>query len=92
MIKIGEINPLAVHGLRQLTHCPPHFERVVFDLRVTKRDILDWINENLEGRFYIGIVDTKSDKSFSRQQCVAFEHGGETSYFSLMLSQINSMT
>ncbi len=93
MLKNGEINLLNVHGLRQIAHCPPHFERVVFDLYVTEKTITDWLYENLEGRFYIGEVDTRSQKpngKLMRQHCVAFELHEEASYFSLLLPQINS--
>ena len=64
MLKHGEVNPLDVFGLRKLDHCPPHFERVIFDLRLSKKDIIDWIYENLEGRFYHGSYDTISENGF----------------------------
>jgi hypothetical protein len=93
MLKHGEPNPLNVHGLRQLAHCPPHFEQVVFDPQVGEKDICDWIYENLEGRFYLGIVDisrTPGGKPIDRNMLVAFELASEASYFSLSLPQINS--
>jgi hypothetical protein len=91
MLKHGEVNPLNVFGLRQLTHCPPHFERVQFDLSSSEKDITDWIYENLQGRFYIGSVDVKQPDSRPtfRQALVAFENASEASYFSLFLPQIN---
>ena len=57
MLKHGEVNPLNVHGLRELAWCPPHFERVQFDCIIGTNDLTDWIYENLQGRFYIGEVD-----------------------------------
>ena len=54
MLKHGEPNPLNVFGLRKLDHCPPHFERVVFDIKTSEKQITDWIHENLSGRFYLG--------------------------------------
>lgn len=90
MLKHGEVNPLNVFGLRQLTHCPPHFERVQFDLSCGEKDITDWIYENLEGRFYIGPIDvTIETRPTFRQTLVAFEQASEASYFSLFLPQIN---
>jgi len=86
VLKLGEVNPLNVHGLRQLTHCPPHFERVEFLPVVTNKEISDWIFENLQGRFYIGNVDTPQQ----RHALVAFELASEASYFSLLLPQINT--
>ena len=91
MLKHGEVNPLNVFGLRQLTHCPPHFERVQFDLSSSEKDITDWIYENLQGRFYIGSVDVRQpdNRPTFRQALVAFEQASEASYFSLFLPQIN---
>ena len=86
MLKHGDINPLNVHGLRQLKHCPPHFERVEFLPMVTNKQISDWIFEHLEGRFYIGSIDTPQQ----RLTLVAFELASEASYFSLLLPQINT--
>jgi hypothetical protein len=92
MLKHGEVNPLNVFGLRQLNHCPLHFEPVQFDLRVNEKDITDWIYENLQGRFYIGVVDIPQSRTGNvtmRQQIVAFEHASEATYFSMFLTQIN---
>jgi hypothetical protein len=94
MLKHGEVNPLNVHGLRQLAHCPPHFEQVVFTNYLTHKELTDWIFENLEGRFYIGDIDvarTPGGKTFDRQTLAAFELPGEASYFSLCLTQINQL-
>lgn len=85
MLKHGEVNPLNVHGLREVAWCPPHFERVTFESYVKEKDLSSWIYENLSGRFYIG--DT--DEGGKRQVIVAFESPGEASYFSLCLTQIN---
>ena len=92
MLKHGEVNPLNVSGLRKLEHCPPHFERVLFDIRSTQKQITDWIYENLEGRFWIGdAYSSKSDNSraMSIEKCAAFERHSEASYFSLMLDTVN---
>lgn len=92
MLKHGEVNPLNVHGLRELAWCPPHFERVQFDLICSEKDITDWIYENLQGRFYIGPIDvTQPDnRPTFRQTLVAFENSSEASYFSLALPQFNT--
>lgn len=88
MLKHGEVNPLNVHGLRQLDWRPPHFTQVQFDSHVTKAVITNWLYENLTGRFYIGDVDSNNN----RRILVAFESPGEASYFSLCLNQINPET
>lgn len=85
MLKHGEVNPLNVHGLRELGWCPPHFERVTFESHVTNMNLSNWIYENLSGRFYIG----NTDENNKRQVVVGFESPGEASYFSLCLSAIN---
>jgi hypothetical protein len=90
MLKHGEANPLAVFGLRQLDHCPPHFTRVVFDLKSPEKAITDWVWTNLTGRFWYGDWYHKDDQgNVNFQKCVAFEIPGEASMFALLLSEIN---
>lgn len=93
MLKHGEVNPLNVFDLRQLSHCPPHFMVVPFDLRTSIKDITDWIYEHLSGRFYIGDYFDSSDEDPSKvkmQKVVAFELHEEASYFGLFLPNINT--
>ena len=91
MLKHGEINPLNVFGLRELSHCPPHFYPVKFELKTQEKNIKDWIYENLEGRFWIGdVYELNSNNSAEMQKCVAFENHAESSYFSLFLDKFNS--
>lgn len=85
MLKNREVNPLAVFNLRQLAFCPPHFQKITFSLITNFDDILDWIHENTESRFYI------SRMTGSANVCVAFETHSETTYFALMLQDINSV-
>lgn len=90
MIKYGEVNPLNVHGLRRLEHCPPHFAKVEFSIRVPEKTITDWIYENFDGRFWFGDQYFKTPGgSVSYNKCASFEIGGEASYFALILDQIN---
>ena len=92
MIKHGEANPLDVFDLRQLDHCPPHFEVISFDMRASPKAITDWIYENLSGRFYIGDYFDANDEApnkVSMQKMVAFELHEEASYFGLFLPNIN---
>jgi hypothetical protein len=90
MIKHGEVNKLAVFGLRELDHCPPHFTPVDFDLRPSRKAIVDWIWENLSGRFWCGDHYYK-DEDGTIQMCVrvGFEIAGEASMFALILDTIN---
>ena len=95
MLKLNEVNPLAVFGLRQLEHCPPHFTPVDFDCLVDDKDITDWIWANLDGRFYFGDAYTKevseeATLSTGFLKRAAFETAGEASYFALVLSTFNT--
>jgi hypothetical protein len=90
MLKHGEANPLAVFGLRQLDHCPPHFTRVEFDLKSPEKAISDWVWTNLTGRFWYGDWYHKDGQgNVNFQKCVAFEIPSEASMFALLLSEIN---
>lgn len=87
-----DINPLNVFGLRRLDHCPPHFEKVFFNLKTYEKVISDWVYINLSGRFYLGDHYSHSLREGDRVQiekCIAFEIPAEASYFSLLLSDIN---
>lgn len=91
MTKLFQVNPLNVHGLRVLEHCPPHFYAVDFDLSASAKKISDWIYENLSGRFYFGEVFVTDENSGSTvmKRRAAFEIHSEASYFALSLTEIN---
>jgi hypothetical protein len=89
MLRNGEANPLTVHGLRELAHCPPHFVKVTFELRNSYKQIADWIWENFEGRFWLGDHYYLTESGTTAMgACAAFEIPGEASMFSLCLDQI----
>lgn len=91
MLKHGEVNPLNVHGLRELDHCPPHFTLVTVNyFDYNDRKIRDWIYENLSGRFYQGLVDLREDGAMQRKHQIGFELAGEASFFSLCLPSIKN--
>jgi hypothetical protein len=89
MLIHGEVNPLNVFGLRRLDHCPPHFEKILFDLKCEIKIVSDWIYTNLEGRFYLGDHSYSQDGVFTIQTLAAFERASDASYLGLMLDQIN---
>jgi hypothetical protein len=89
MLKYGEVNPLAVFGLRELEHCPPHFIQVDFPLKAHEKEISDWIWANLSGRFWYGDRYYKNKNVVEMCRCAAFEIPGEASMFALILDQIN---
>ena len=86
-LKDGTVNPLAVAGLRRVDFCPPHFTKFPFNMITTEKVILDWLYENLEGRFYLGKGVSSDETGLS--ECIGFELHEEASYFALILSQIN---
>lgn len=86
-----EINPLNVFGLRRVEHLPPHFEKLLFDLRTGEKNITDWVYEHLHGRFYFGdSYGSKEDGTLMICKCIAFEEASELSYFGLFLDSINT--
>lgn len=90
MSTIREINPLAVHGLRRMAHCPPHFEAVLFDIATEEQDILDWIHVHCAGRFFFGdSFTTNLSGQIGMCKKAAFETHSEASYFGLLLADIN---
>lgn len=89
MIANKEPNPLTVHGLRELDHCPPHFVKVNFELRINRKQVIDWIWENFEGRFWFGDLYYLTEAgNCGMTTCAAFEIPGEASMFALCLDQI----
>ena len=89
MLKHGEVNSLAVFGLRRLEHCPPHFTRVSFDISTTDKVVSDWIYEHLTGRFYLDDEYKRVENNTQIQKLAAFEIPGEASMFALTLDTIN---
>jgi hypothetical protein len=91
MLKHGEANPLAVWGLREIDHCPPHFTPVDFEIYANDKLIRDWIWANLEGRFYFGphYYRDQETKKIAMIKRAAFELPGEASMFALILAHIN---
>jgi hypothetical protein len=91
MLKYGEINPLAVFGLRQLEHCPPHFTAVDFERRTANDKVIsDWVWTNLAGRFWYGDYYYKSaDGNVQVCKRIAFEIPSEASMFALIIDSIN---
>jgi hypothetical protein len=84
-----EINKLNLHKLRRvMNYHPPHFTKVTFDQYVPENKIIDWVYENLQGRFAAYPVTV--DNSRVLQYCVSFELDAEAAYFGLVLPAINS--
>lgn len=87
-----QANPLNIFGLRRIAWCPPHFEKLTFDLRADEKKITDWIYTHLTGRFYFDVNYVHSLKEGTHvgmTHCAAFEIPSEASYFALFLDDIN---
>jgi hypothetical protein len=92
MLRDGQPNPLAVHGLREMDTCAPHLVKVPFELKASRKILTDWIWENLEGRFWFGDIYFINETSgnIDMSVCAAFEIPGEATMFALCLSQFNT--
>lgn len=47
----GTVNPLSVLGLRRLSFIPEHFATITIASNGTSKEIDNWINFNLNGRY-----------------------------------------
>ena len=85
MIKGEKINPLEVFKVRRVEFCPPYFEQHTFPTRYNlSQAMIEWIEHNMAGRFYIGSALELDDQSNIRSSTkVAFEKLSEMSYFML---------
>lgn len=86
MLANYEANPLNVHGLREMSFCPPHFTKVSMEgSYIFPITVRNWLYQNLEGRFYMHMESGRQSIIF-----IAFEISGEASYFALMRDQIQN--
>lgn len=52
-LKVGEVNPLSVLGLRRLNFIPGHFGKITVSKAIDARLLDHWINYNLNSRYAI---------------------------------------
>lgn len=86
MIRYGEANPLNVFGLRQVVtdRCPPHFTKVdLIPLRIAEDRLLNWVYENLSGRFFISQFQREANVYF-----IAFEISSDATQLILCADQL----
>lgn len=79
-----QINLLTALNLRRVNVLPPHFLPVYFILRGSEKDVVDWIAENLQGRFFVAhrvVISATGQPTIL--YCAAFEDHSESTYFSL---------
>ena len=78
------IKELDVLELRRVLFCPDHFVRTElprsYNLEIA---MVQWIQDNLTGRFFFGINVTLKDNAISKVYTVGFEKASELSFFML---------
>lgn len=84
-MKDFNINPQNVIGGRRLECLLPHIEPVFLDhLGFNNRHKLsEWIEGNLNGRYYIGFINRLFDNRIITQEIVGFEDPYESTIFLL---------
>lgn len=91
-LKSGKVNPLNVLGLRKVSFPAHHF---VYTKLPNPRPgalakIDNWINQNLNGRYYIGNSIDLIDNNIVYVANIGFEIEKELSFFSLAYSDLNT--
>jgi hypothetical protein len=84
----SNINPLNAYNLRRVAYCPPYF--VTIQLNSDHIDsVVDWIYENLQGRFYCGKRNIAASDLIgsitSNRFTIGFELAEEATLFGLSL-------
>jgi hypothetical protein len=79
-----EINALDVLEKRKLDFLPPHLTAISISApSYNSRQIVEWITENLKGRYYFGPTLVLDNGSLRAQEVVAFEDPKEYTMFLL---------
>lgn len=88
-MKEFKINPINLCGGRRFEYLPPHIETIeirsnrgifVFD---SKTKIIDWIEENLKGRYFYGTTNKLIDNEIFMCDSIGFEDPYEATLFLL---------
>jgi hypothetical protein len=87
LLKTKDPNALNFFEIRKAKYPLPYFEYIQIPLKYNLEiPMTNWIQDNLKGRFYIGIaltVQTKETKSIAKVLKIGFEDPKELSYFTL---------
>jgi len=91
-IKNGKPNPLNYFDLRKVRFASPHFKYIILDkFNPTYFSSLeDWINKNLNNRYYIGqslMLDNKNTIIYCTK--IGFESEKELSFFTIACPLLN---
>lgn len=82
-----QINPLNVLGGRRLDFLPPHITPIPNNigarLSSSRMEIIDWIESNLKGRYFIGTQTKLENDRFVQYEAIGFEDPYEATLFLL---------
>lgn len=81
----GEINPLNVLGIRQLSVMPEHFYKISLSHLILKSDFLEyWIEFNLNSRYSITRMTVlENEKILNERLVIGFEDEKDLTIFCL---------
>ncbi len=80
----GEINALNVLGIRKLSFIPTYFAKIVIEHKNDTREIENWIDYNLNGRFSINSTySLDSNNKITKVIEIGFEDPKELVIFTL---------
>lgn len=86
-MKEFKINPLNVLGGRRLNFLPPHFNlltlKIGYDSLYDRNMIINWVESNLKGRYFIGSLTKLEDNRIIRYDAIGFEDPYEATLFLL---------
>ena len=91
-LKNGKVNPLNVLGLRKVSFPAHHFvyTQISNSKPGSMSKIDSWIQQNLNGRYYIGNSIDLVNNSIVYTTKIGFEIEKELSFFSLAYSDLNT--
>lgn len=83
MISLGSPNPLAVFGLRETKHCPPHFVKLYFDTECELNKAVLWVLTECAGRYFVSTHCTDSLPALHKKFYIGLEDHSEATMYSL---------
>lgn len=82
-MKEFKVNPLNVIGSRRQECLLPHMEPIHSPGGMYRHDIINWVESNLKGRYWIGSLTKLENNSIVGYDAIAFEDIRETTVFLL---------
>jgi hypothetical protein len=88
--KNSKINPLNVLGLRRVDFPAHHFLYTTIESRSSSKIIrlCNWIEDNLNGRYYVGTTVDLENNVFVYKAIVGFESKKELTFFKLAYTDL----